>query len=119
MSGLIDEGSYEHNYRRMEKEYEEYVLTEGDFDERMYLSSERQADFGMESANYEEYLKALEKAPPIRTLTPVQELRHLLPQTPLTCKKYEKEEFLSSPISSATQSVSRLQVKFDKVKWSF
>jgi hypothetical protein len=57
----------------MEKEYEEFVLTEGDFDERMYLSSERQADFGMDS-NYEEYLKALDKQPAIKIMTPVSEV---------------------------------------------
>ena len=73
LSGLIDENSFEHNYRRMEKEYEEYVLTEGDFDERMYLSSERQADFGVDS-NYDEYVKALDRQPAIKTLTPVAEV---------------------------------------------
>jgi len=73
LSGLIDEVAFEHNYRRMEKEYEEYVLTEGDFDERMYLSSERQADFGVDS-NYDEYLRALDKQPPIKIMTPVAEV---------------------------------------------
>lgn len=112
LSGMIDETVFENNYRKLEKEYEEYVLTEGDFDERMYLSPEKHADFGMDSPNID-YLKSYEYQSNYRTYPPLQELRHLMPQTPLTGKKYlpEKEDYLQSPISQATHTVSRLQVK--------
>jgi len=69
LTGLIDEDFFENNLRKIEKEYEEYVLTEGDFDERMYLSPERQAEIGMES-QYAEYMKAIEQ----KTYPPLQEV---------------------------------------------
>lgn len=69
---------FEHNYRKLEKEYEEYVLTEGDFDERMYLSPEKHADFGMESpsSNNLDYLKSFECQSPYRSYPPLQEVRN-------------------------------------------
>lgn len=114
LSGLMEESVFENNYRKLEKEYEEYVLTEGDFDERMYLNPDKHADFtGDSPGGGMDYLKSFECQSPYRTYPPLQELRHLMPPaTPLTGKKYvgDKEEYLQSPISQATQSVSRLQV---------
>ncbi|ODM98694.1 Retinoblastoma-like protein 1 [Orchesella cincta] len=109
LTGLIDEDAFESNSKRLEKEYEEYVLTEGDFDERMYLSVERQADFGMDTQD--DFLKTFDKQALFKTCPPLNELRHIMPATPLTGKKYlgEKDDPLSSPVSSATQTVSRLQ----------
>lgn len=112
LTGLIDEDAFESNSKRLEKEYEEYVLTEGDFDERMYLSAERQADFGMDTQQ-EDFLKTFDKQALFKTCPPLNELRHhIMPATPLTGKKYlgEKDDPLISPVSSATQTVSRLQV---------
>jgi hypothetical protein len=77
LSGLIDEDVFENNYRKLEKEYEEYILTEGDFDERMYLSPEKQADFGMDSPNID-YLKSFECQSPYRTYPPLQEVSKLI-----------------------------------------
>ncbi|CAG7834073.1 unnamed protein product [Allacma fusca] len=109
LTGLIDESVFEHNSKRLEKEYEEFVLTEGDFDERMYLSELRQADFGVDQVDTQ--LDYLRQSMGLKAFPPLQELKHLMPQTPLTGKKYvsEKEDNLSSPISNATQTVSRLQ----------
>jgi len=73
LSGLIDEDVFENNYRKLEKEYEEYVLTEGDFDERMYLSPEKQADFGMNSPGLD-FLKSFECPSPYRACPPVSEV---------------------------------------------
>lgn len=109
LTGLIDEDAFENNSKRLEKEYEEYVLTEGDFDERMYLSAERQADFGMDTQ--EDFMKTFDKQTLFKTCPPLNELRHIMPATPLTGKKYlgDKEDLTTSPVSSATQTVSRLQ----------
>lgn len=116
LTGLIDEDAFESNSKRLEKEYEEYVLTEGDFDERMYLSAERQADFGMDTQD--DFLKTFDKQALFKTCPPLNELRHFMPATPLTGKKYlgEKDDPIISPVSSATQTVSRLQVSvFNKI----
>jgi hypothetical protein len=77
LAGLIDEEVFEKNYRSLEKEYEEYVLTEGDFDERMYLSPEKQTEFGMNSGSSVDFLKSFECPSPYRACPPVQEVSQL------------------------------------------
>ena len=73
MVGLIEETYFEHNSKRLEKEYEEYVLTEGDFDERMYLSVLRQADFGVDPQ--QDYFKTIERQSlDMKTYPPLQEV---------------------------------------------
>ena len=72
MTGLIDEAVFEHNVKRLEKEYEEYVLTEGDFDERMYLSELRQSDFVMDQGDSQ--LEALRQSMGLKAFPPLQEV---------------------------------------------
>jgi retinoblastoma-like protein 1 len=37
LSGILEQGRFDHNYKQVNKTYEEYVLSEGDFDERIFL----------------------------------------------------------------------------------
>jgi retinoblastoma-like protein 1 len=37
LSGILDQGRFDHNYKQVSKLYEEYVLSEGDFDEKIFL----------------------------------------------------------------------------------
>jgi hypothetical protein len=37
LSGILEQGRFDHNYKTVNKAYEEYVLSEGDFDERIFL----------------------------------------------------------------------------------
>jgi len=37
LSGILEQGRFDHNYKQVNKAYEEYVLSEGDFDERIFL----------------------------------------------------------------------------------
>jgi hypothetical protein len=37
LCGILDQGNFDLNYKAVSKAYEEYVLSEGDFDERIFL----------------------------------------------------------------------------------
>jgi retinoblastoma-like protein 1 len=37
LGGILEQGRFDYNYKAVSKEYEEYVLSEGDFDERIFL----------------------------------------------------------------------------------
>lgn len=37
LSGILEQGRFDHNYKTVNRIYEEYVLSEGDFDERIFL----------------------------------------------------------------------------------
>uniref|UniRef100_A0A670JQS6 RB transcriptional corepressor like 1 n=1 Tax=Podarcis muralis TaxID=64176 RepID=A0A670JQS6_PODMU len=99
--------------KALNKEYEEYVLTEGDFDERVFLGEDAEEEIGtprkfstdvpsgkvMTRAHVECYLQQH-----------FEKKRSFTPSTPLTGRRYlrEKEQVIT-PVASATQSVSRLQ----------
>jgi hypothetical protein len=37
LSGILEQGRFDHNFKQVNRVYEEYVLSEGDFDERIFL----------------------------------------------------------------------------------
>jgi hypothetical protein len=37
LNGILDQGCFDYSYNSVSKAYEEYVLSEGDFDERIFL----------------------------------------------------------------------------------
>ncbi|XP_029467725.1 retinoblastoma-like protein 1 isoform X2 [Rhinatrema bivittatum] len=110
---LLDFSSFIDNNKALNKEYEEYVLTVGDFDERVFLGEDAEEEIGTPRKFIAEML-----APNMTARMPMEcslqqhfnKKRSFAPSTPLTGRRYLKEkEAVITPVASATQSVSRLQ----------
>ncbi|XP_078410896.1 retinoblastoma-like protein 1 isoform X2 [Cetorhinus maximus] len=111
--GLLDVNNFTDNNKAINKEYEEYVLTVGDFDERIFLGEDADEEIGTPR-------KSTTGVPVGKLSARMQvecnlqqhfeKTKSLAPSTPLTGRRYLKEkEPVVTPVSSATQSVSRLQ----------
>ncbi|KAM9682918.1 retinoblastoma-like protein 1 isoform 2-T2 [Dama dama] len=110
---LLDLSSFADNSKAVNKEYEEYVLTVGDFDERIFLGADAEEEIGTP--------RKFPGDGPLGKLTAQANvecnLQHhfekktsFAPSTPLTGRRYLREkEAVITPVASATQSVSRLQ----------
>uniref|UniRef100_UPI00398F0D84 retinoblastoma-like protein 1 isoform X1 n=1 Tax=Pristiophorus japonicus TaxID=55135 RepID=UPI00398F0D84 len=111
--GLLDVTNFTDNNKAVNKEYEEYVLTVGDFDERIFLGEDADEEIGTPRKSTTDI--------PVGKLSArmqvecnlqqhFEKTKSLAPSTPLTGRRYLKEkEPVVTPVSSATQSVSRLQ----------
>ncbi|XP_068598197.1 retinoblastoma-like protein 1 [Brachionichthys hirsutus] len=104
LTELLDPQHFIDNNKAMNREYEEYVLTVGDFDERVFLGADADEEIGTPRKIIQEasFGQMTNQDP--------QKSGCLAPSTPLTGRGYLKEkDLLVTPVSSATQSVSRLQ----------
>ncbi|NWH80421.1 RBL1 protein, partial [Piaya cayana] len=110
---LLDLCNFTENNKALNKEYEEYVLTVGDFDERVFLGADAEEEIGTPR-------KFPADVPVGKTVAKSHVESHLqqhfekkrsfAPSTPLTGRRYLREkEAVITPVASATQSVSRLQ----------
>eukprot|EP00066_Takifugu_rubripes_P022590 XP_011611856.1 PREDICTED: retinoblastoma-like protein 1 isoform X1 [Takifugu rubripes] len=101
LTELLDPQNFIENNKALNKEYEEYVLTVGDFDERVFLGADADEEIGTPRKTVRDSSSCQKN---------VEKPASLLPSTPLTGHAYLKEnKVLGTPISLATQSVSRLQ----------
>ncbi|XP_006639808.2 retinoblastoma-like protein 1 isoform X1 [Lepisosteus oculatus] len=113
LTELLDTTNFIDNNKAVNREYEEYVLTVGDFDERVFLGADADEEIGTP--------RKVSVEPPEGRLSARMQVecnlqqhfdkaRSFAPSTPLTGRRYLKEkEAIVTPVSSATQSVSRLQ----------
>ncbi|XP_068171880.1 retinoblastoma-like protein 1 isoform X2 [Antennarius striatus] len=108
LTELLDPHNFIDNTKALNREYEEFVLTVGDFDERVFLGAAADEEIGTPRKTNQEvsFSQTTNQNPP----QPAQKAMSLAPSTPLTGRRYLKEkDLLVTPVSSATQSVSRLQ----------
>ncbi|KAH0619034.1 hypothetical protein JD844_018638 [Phrynosoma platyrhinos] len=110
---LLDLNNFIDNNKALNKKYEEYVLTEGDFDERVFLGADAEEEIGTPQKFSTDMPsgKVMTRAPVECHLQQhFEKKRSFAPSTPLTGRRYLREkEPVITPVASATQSVSRLQ----------
>ncbi|XP_065610288.1 retinoblastoma-like protein 1 isoform X1 [Cyrtonyx montezumae] len=110
---LLDLCNFAENNKALNKEYEEYVLTVGDFDERVFLGADAEEEIGT-PRKFPADLPGGKTAARAQVESHLQQhfekKRSFAPSTPLTGRRYLREkEAVITPVASATQSVSRLQ----------
>uniref|UniRef100_A0A3B4WX80 Retinoblastoma-like protein 1 n=1 Tax=Seriola lalandi dorsalis TaxID=1841481 RepID=A0A3B4WX80_SERLL len=109
LTELLDPQNFIDNNKAINREYEEYVLTVGDFDERVFLGADADEEIGTPRKIVQEP-SASQTTNQSQLQQHVEKSGSLAPSTPLTGRVYLKEkDLLVTPVSSATQSVSRLQ----------
>ncbi|XP_009074312.1 PREDICTED: retinoblastoma-like protein 1, partial [Acanthisitta chloris] len=110
---LLDLCNFAENSKALNKEYEEYVLTMGDFDERVFLGADAEEEIGT-PRKFPVDVPVEKTAARAHVECHLQQhfekKRSFAPSTPLTGRRYLREkEAVITPVASATQSVSRLQ----------
>ncbi|XP_043502439.1 retinoblastoma-like protein 1 isoform X2 [Polistes fuscatus] len=108
-SGILEASNFDGNSKAINKVYEQYVLSVGDFDERIFLGQDASDNIGSpaqgsSSSDIHDQFQS-------RRDHYAGQMQHLAPPTPLTGRKYLKPKDISSttPVFTATQSVIRLQ----------
>uniref|UniRef100_A0A1A8MJA8 Retinoblastoma-like protein 1 n=3 Tax=Nothobranchius pienaari TaxID=704102 RepID=A0A1A8MJA8_9TELE len=109
LTEMLDPQNFVDNNKALNREYEEYVLTVGDFDERVFLGADADEEIGTPRKIVQERT-ASQTVAQNQLQQHVEKSSSLAPSTPLTGRVYLKEkDLLVTPVSLATQSVSRLQ----------
>ncbi|XP_036201868.1 retinoblastoma-like protein 2 isoform X3 [Myotis myotis] len=113
LTGFLEPGNFGENLKAINKAYEEYVLTVGNFDERVFLGEDAEEEMGALSRS----LGAGPGAEPAERVPMKSILQQHLDKskalrisTPLTAVRYIKDNSSPcvTPVSAATHSLSRL-----------
>lgn len=109
LNGFLDTNTFEHNQKSINKEYETFVLSIGDFDERIFLYDNAQTEIGTSSNDQNDTNHLSQQLNQIKNH--IEEKRSLAPCTPLSNRHYLNNRDLGAqtPVSNATQTISRLQ----------
>lgn len=120
LTGFLDPGSFGDSFKAINKAYEEYVLSVGNLDERIFLGEDADEEIGT-------LRRCLNTASGMETAERVQ-VKYNLQQhfdrskslritTPLTGRKYIKESNPNvTPVSIATYNLSRLHTMLTGLK---
>ncbi|NXA10780.1 RBL2 protein, partial [Sapayoa aenigma] len=120
LTGFLDPGNFGDSVKAINKAYEEYVLSVGNLDERIFLGEDADEEIGT-------LTRCLNTTSGVETAERVQ-VKHNLQQhfdkskslrvaTPLTGRKYIKESNpYVTPVSMATYSLSRLHTMLAGLK---
>ncbi|XP_009868116.1 PREDICTED: retinoblastoma-like protein 2, partial [Apaloderma vittatum] len=120
LTGFLDPGNFGDSFKAINKAYEEYVLSVGNLDERIFLGEDADEEIGT-------LARCLNTTSGMETAERVQ-VKHNLQQhfdkskslritTPLTGRKYIKESNpYVTPVSIATYSLSRLHTMLAGLK---
>lgn len=117
MSGILDPLCFEQNAKSIRKDYEAYVLSIGEYDERIFLGEDANEEIGTPSKLTGDANEQLgEKILIRRNLATQFDGSSLIPNTPLSGKHYlrAKEQQKITPVSSATYLVSKLKTLLGK-----
>eukprot|EP00794_Sanderia_malayensis_P018721 gene18721-20610_t len=116
LTGILDTGNFDFNMKHLHQDYDEHIVSTGDFDERVFLgedaSHEVATPLKMNSSSALD-IDQIGRSHLRRNLQDNFDQPSLAPLTPLTGRRYLKDKDGTptgvTPISSATQSVSQLQ----------
>ena len=106
LTGLLEIPNFESNVKSVRKAYEAYVLSIGEYDERVFLGDDAEEDIGTTAKEPEMTPEGLNKQ--------IQGWKEsdsrLIPMTPLSGKHLtkDKEQTAVTPVSSSTNLVARL-----------
>lgn len=108
--GFLDAVNFEFNLKTANRDYDQYVLNYGDFDERIFLLENADEELGTRDVAAADTLTEQMIAKQKSLKQHMDELKTLTPTTPLSNRHYLKnrDAFPITPVSSATQTVSQL-----------
>ncbi|XP_053126906.1 retinoblastoma-like protein 2 isoform X2 [Hemicordylus capensis] len=120
LTGFLDPGNFGESFKAINKAYEEYVLSVGNLDERIFLGDDADEEIGT-LRRCLNTTSGMETAERVQVKCNLQEhfeqTKSFRISTPLTGRKYIKEsDPCDSPISIATYSLTRLHTMLTGLK---
>ncbi|XP_045778011.1 retinoblastoma-like protein 1 [Maniola jurtina] len=100
LTGLLDIGNFDANLKSLNNLYETYVLSVGEFDERIFLGEHANEQIGTKNKVSKDEISQV-----IASFGPSS---RACPDTPLTGRRYLARQEKLTPVSEATNSLARL-----------